>query len=109
MNTIESLQRKIMRRVYYAFGIRLATHPLTLHAVVLASAGYMLASLVFVQKVIENIATTEVADLGGKLVRILFHADLPSLIMFAIVIATLLSLQQQLPVLLSRMRSPRIA
>ena len=99
-----TLQRTIMRRVYYAFGVRLATHPITLHAVVLLVAGYALATLVHVEMVLRNLATTEVADLGTKLSTILFNADALSLLALGVVTFTVLSLPLRLP----RVVTPRV-
>ncbi len=97
MRTNTKLQQKIMRRVYYTFGVRLATHSVTLHAVILLIAGYLLASLVHVEMVLRNLATTEVADLGGKVTAILFNADAISLVVLGIAIFAALSLPLRLP------------
>lgn len=93
----KNLQKQIMRRVYYAFGIRLATHPVTVHTLVLAIAGYALAVLVHVERVLQNIAATPVADLGSKVVTILLQADTLSLLALGLAMFTALSLPLRLP------------
>ena len=86
------LQNNIMRRVYYAFAIKLATHTATKHVVVLAVLGYVLTKLVFVAKVYENLASRELGELAPTLVRILSNADLVTLVVVGLVIFTALSL-----------------
>lgn len=81
-----------MRRVYYAFGIKLATHTVTLHLVALAVLGYVLAKLVFVAKVYENLASREASELIPAAFRILTQADVVTLAVFGLAVFTALSL-----------------
>lgn len=90
--TNNTLQKQIMKRVYYSFAVRLATHSMTLKALILVVAGYALASLVYVDMVLRNIASTPVSELGSKLVTIVSHADFLTLAVLGVAIFTALSL-----------------
>ncbi|MDA8596987.1 hypothetical protein N9L26_01480 [Candidatus Pacebacteria bacterium] len=93
----ERLQKNIMRRIYYAFAIRLATHPLTVHTILFMLAAYILASLVYVERVLQTIAQTQVGDLGTRLMQILVNADTASILALGVMIFAALSLPLRLP------------
>ena len=95
MNT--KLHKQIMRRIYYAYAMRLATHTVTLHVAVLAILVYALAALVHVDKVLQNIASAQVGDLGAKLLQVAAQADALSLLVFGVLIFTVLSLPLRIP------------
>jgi putative effector of murein hydrolase LrgA (UPF0299 family) len=92
MNSSNQLNNNIMRRVYYAFGLRLATHAVTVHAVIFVGLGFLLTKLVFVERIYENLASREVAEFLPALVRILTQADVLTLAVFGLVVFTALSL-----------------
>jgi len=85
-----------MRRVYYTFGVRLATHPVTTHAVVLVLSFFILARLVHVAAVYRNLMQAQVGELGMRLVHMLTEADFATLLALTLIIFTCLSLQWQL-------------
>ncbi|MFT5849263.1 MAG: hypothetical protein ACI9H6_000064 [Patiriisocius sp.] len=91
------IQKRIMRRVYYAFGVRLATHSITLHMVVLAVAAYVLTQLVHVASVLENVASVQMGELAGYLQQTLTQADVTTLAVIGIATFTALSLPLRLP------------
>lgn len=95
--TINQLQGKIMRSVYYAFLLRMMTHPITVHTMVFMVAAYALTSLVYVERVLDMIATTQVADLGTRIVQILLNADTASVVVLGVMIFAALSLPLRLP------------
>ena len=86
-----------MRRVYYAFALRLATHPITLHVVFLVAALYALAALVHVEMVLRNIAVVEVGNLVPHLAKILMNADTATIMVLGITTFVLASLPFRLP------------
>ncbi|MEZ4200571.1 MAG: hypothetical protein R3B69_03220 [Candidatus Paceibacterota bacterium] len=88
----QTIHTTIMRRVYYAFAVRLATHTVTLHVLALAVLGFVLAKLVFVARVYENLASREFGELLPATLRILMHADVLTLVVFAVAVFTALSL-----------------
>ncbi|MCB9811642.1 hypothetical protein H6783_01900 [Candidatus Nomurabacteria bacterium] len=107
MSKINNLQKNIMRRVYYTFGLRLATHTITLHIVMLLVAGYALAKLVHVAAIFNNVMNLRVGELGRYIVGTLTHTDLLTLVVFGLLVFTGLSLQWRL--LVPRARMVRLA
>lgn len=101
------LNKTIMRRVYYAFALKIAGHPLTLHAVFLAAAGYMLARLVHVAAVYRNMLEVQVGELGSFIVSTVTHADAATLFVFACAVALGCSFLWHLRMPLVRM--PRVS
>lgn len=95
---VNKLSKTIMRRVYYAFAIRLATHSVTKHVVLLALFGYVLARLVHVAAVYRHIVSVEVGDLGVATFKMFLNADLPTLLVVGLVFFTILSLPRQLQI-----------
>ena len=91
-----SIQKTIMRRVYYAFTIRIATHQVTKHLVVLSLLGYVLTRLVHVAAIYKYVSSVQVGELGSVLMRIAAHADWPTLLVLGLVIFTALSLRFKL-------------
>lgn len=102
-NTI-ALKRAIMRRVYYVFALRVVTHPVTLHLIVLAVLGYALIRLVHVAVVTSSFMAVPVGQVGSFLVATLRHADWPTLLVLGLMSMTLLSFNIRLP----RLRQPTL-
>lgn len=96
--TINKLRRDIMRRVYFAFALRLLKHPLTTHGVVLVVAGFILARLVHVAAIYQNILNVRIGDLGNYLYFTLVRADAVTLLVIGVVVFTILSLRWRLHV-----------
>ncbi len=86
-----------MRRVYYAYMLRVVTHRLTIHAGLLGVMLYALASLVHFKRVFQNIGSVEVNALAGKVFHILTHADALTLLVCGVIVMTLLSVPLQTP------------
>lgn len=86
-----------MRRVYYAFALRISLHWATLHAFAFGLLLYSLAALVHVDMVLNNIASTQVGDLGAKLIKVVFQADVLSVGVFGLLLFTVLSLSLRVP------------
>lgn len=78
------LQNKIMRGIYYAFAIRLATRPVSFGLAFLAVSLYSLSKLVFVARVMEGFMNVQVKDLVPHTVGVLSNADVLTLIVFAV-------------------------
>jgi hypothetical protein len=93
---INTLHNRIMRRVYYSFGLRALVHPVTLHVAVLALTGYVLTALVHVSAVYKNLLTVQVGELGNYVALTLMRADVATLVVLGVAIMTVLSLQWRL-------------
>ena len=91
------LQKNIMRRVYYAFAIRLATHATTLHLLVLAAGVYALGYFVHVAAVMQNLSRVPMGEFGPHMLRVVMQADVITLVVLGVVVMTALSLPFSLP------------
>lgn len=88
MNT---LQRKIMRRIYYAFFMRVATHPIMLQSALFVLALFVFARMVHVRSVVDNLLATEVASVPSFVASALFHGEVLTLIAIGVMAFTALS------------------
>lgn len=93
MSQMKQLQRKIMRRVYYAFAIRLGTHPLVLHSALFAASIYGLSVMVHVASIIKNLRSIQVGNLDNYVFHAFTHTDFLTLFFVGLTIFTLLSLR----------------
>ncbi len=96
MSKINQLQKKIMRRVYYAFALRLGTHPLVLHGVLFVASVYGLSVMVNVASIIENIRNMQVGNLDTYIYNAFTHTDVITLFFVGLVFFSLLSLRWNL-------------
>lgn len=98
MNTnLNKMKRRIMRRVYYTFGIRLATHVTTLHLVVMAASVYALGYFVHVAAVFRNASSVPVGEFMNYALRTLVHTDVMTMFVLGVMLLTALSLPFSLP------------
>ena len=96
---MKNTTKKIMRRVWYAFLIKKATHPVTTHSFVLVVAGVFLAQYIHVLAVIRNIAQVQVGELGKYVLETLLSTETVNLLLIGIIMITFLSLRIRLPYL----------
>jgi hypothetical protein len=80
-----------MRRIYYAFAIRLGTHPISLSLAIFVVSLYVLAKLVFVAKVVDGFLAIPRSEIIPHALKVLNNADGLSLIVFGVCIMALLS------------------
>lgn len=90
---INHLQQKIMRRVYYAYALRLATHPIALHVLLLLLSAYALVSLVSVSSIVRNMLSVRLGDLASYVAHAFMHANVLTLIAIGVIFFTLISLR----------------
>ena len=100
MNTNNSsLQRKIMRRVYTTFAMRILSHAVTLQMVSFGLALVVFAELVHVQRVFETLASSTFANLPMQALNILTAAfargEVLTLALVAVIVFMALSLPWQ--------------
>ena len=72
---MKTLHTTIMRRIYYAYALALAFHPLTLHVLALSVAGYLLARLVHVAVIYHSLLEGRVGEVGSYIVTMVRYAD----------------------------------
>jgi sorbitol-specific phosphotransferase system component IIBC len=94
------LSKKIMLRVYYAYGIALAMHPTTVRLVILTLSIALLARLVHVAMIYQSLLQTKVGDIGSFAINSFAKADWTTLLVTFVCIMTLLSFR--FPVVRSR-------
>ncbi len=91
-----TLQKRIMRRVYYAFFLRGAFHPVTVHALVLIVSVFTLSRLVHVAAIIENLKMVRLGELDNYIFATFAQAEFWTLVCTGIIIFTILSLPLRL-------------
>ena len=88
---INQLQKRIMRRVYYSFGISILTSRIFVHTVLLAVGLYGVKVMVHVASFINNLKTVKVGNLDNFMFNALTHTDVLTLLSIGIVVFALLS------------------
>ena len=88
---INQLQKRIMRRVYYSFGIGIVTNRVFAHALLLAIGLYGVKVMVHVASFIGNLKTIKVGNLDNFMFNALTHTDIYTLVFVGVLIFTLLS------------------
>lgn len=91
-----TLQATIMRRVYYAYTIRLLTHTVTMYGLALFALGWWLKELVFVARLWETFIRTPIGELGGWALKVVSGADPLTLLVFAVACVLAAGLVRQL-------------
>jgi hypothetical protein len=82
-----------MRRVYYAYTLKVASHPLVIHTLLLCAAAAALVSAVSVRSILHNLSTVEVGQVGTYIFNAFTHTEIWTLIFIAVIVLTLLSLR----------------
>jgi len=96
MSKLNQLQKKVMRRVYYAFALRLGTHPLVVHGVLFVASIYGLSVMVHVASILQNVRNIQVGNLDTYVLNAFTHTDVFTLLFVGLVFFTLLSLRWSL-------------
>jgi len=86
-----------MRRVYYTFGIRVATHATTMHLAVLVGSVYALGYFVHVAAVYRNVTSIPLSDAAGYLANAVLHTEGITMVVLGAVTLAALSLPMSLP------------
>lgn len=107
MNNSLKLQKKIMRRVYLAFALRLVQHPIVLQLGTFALALVLFAKLVHVHRVLQGLESTSNVPqfLYNTFASALMRGEVLTLIVVGVLIFTALSV----PWGLYRTFAPRLA
>jgi hypothetical protein len=89
---ISSLKRSIMWRVYYAYALRIGTHPLVTHSVLIVGAVFALTYFVSFPHIVENVMQVKVGEVGAYFVGALLHTELWTVVLLALTLAASVSL-----------------
>jgi tetrahydromethanopterin S-methyltransferase subunit D len=79
-NTSTALKRRLLRRVYYAFVIHMATRPVVRYGLPLMLLAYVVAKLVFVAAVFANARAVGIENFHTFAYTAITHADILTLI-----------------------------
>lgn len=90
--THNNVQKNIMRRVYYAFTLRIVSHPIVTHGALLLASVYALSVVVHVASVLENLSKIQVGDLGRYMLNTFANTELWTLALIGIILFTIISL-----------------
>lgn len=90
---LTKLQKKIMRRVYYAYAIRVATLPGVPQGFLVLGALIALTYFISLGDVINNLMHIEVGDVGHFVYSALTRTEVWSLFLIGIIVFSLLSLR----------------
>lgn len=96
MSQINQLQKKIMRRVYYAFALRMSTQPVVLYTVLLIASIYGLSRVTHVASIINNIRNVQVGNLDNYIFSTLMHAEFWTLALIGLIFFSLISIKLSL-------------
>jgi len=96
MPKINQIQKNIMRRVYYAYTLRIVLHPLVIHAALFAVAIYGLSVVLHVASIIKNLRAIPVGNLDTYIYNAFMNAEFFTFVFIGIGIMTLLSLRMTL-------------
>lgn len=89
--SINKLQKRIMRRVYYAFAVRTVTSPVLLSAALLLAGLYALTIVLHVASIMSNLRTIQVARLDNYVLNSFAHTDYVTLACVGLVFFAMLS------------------
>lgn len=96
MSQINQLQKKIMRRVYYAFALRMGTQPVVLYTVMLIASMYGLSRVTHVASIINNIRTVQVGSLDNYIFNTFMHTEFWTLALVGLIFFSLISIKLSL-------------
>lgn len=91
-----NLKKQIMRRVYYAYTLRLALHPFTTHGVLLAGCFFLMTYFVSFTHVVNNLLNIKVGQLGQYVATALADTELWTLLLLGLIVFIGLSLRYRL-------------
>lgn len=91
-----TLHRTIMRRVYYAYFIRLITMPGVARGFVMVAALIGLTRFVSIRNVLVNLSHVEVGQVGTFFYNAVMHTHFMTLVLLGVIIYCLLSVRFKL-------------
>jgi len=93
MNT---LRKKIMKRVYYAYALRAVMHPVTIHGVGMLTMVVALTYFVSIPHVVTNLLDVRIGELGRYMYGTVAHTEVWTLVLLGGLIFSIFSLRVQL-------------
>jgi hypothetical protein len=96
MSQINQLQKKIMRRVYYAFALRMGTQPVVLYTALLIASVYGLSRVTHVASIINNIRGVQVGNLDNYILNTFMHTEFWTLALIGLIFFSAISIRLSL-------------
>jgi hypothetical protein len=91
-----ALKRRIMRRVWYSYGISLVTHPFFIHGALLGGGAVLLRELVWLRRVLTSFLAVPVGDtpqwVFERFANVVVEGEVLLLLTLGILTMTVLSL-----------------
>lgn len=89
---MSQLSKKIMRRVYYAFCLRLLGHPVSIHSAIIVMSFLVLSQAISIPSIWSNLMTVKVGEVAGYLWAALSSTQFAVQILLSIMAAATISL-----------------
>ena len=86
------LSKKIMRRVYYAFCLRILSHPVSVHSVIIVMSFVVLSQAISIPSIWSNLMAIKVGEVDGYLFNALSSTQFAVQILLSIMAAATISL-----------------
>ncbi len=90
-----TLHNRIMRRIYIAFALRIATHTVTIHTALFVLALYVFGVVVHVQRIVEALLRTPLGNMPRYLLSAFMGAEVLTLIALGTMLFVVVSLLRQ--------------
>ena len=103
------LKRKIMRRVYALFALRIARHPITLQAVLFVVAMEVFAKLVFVERVIDSFLNTSLRNIPAYIFNNIWNAFMGGEVLTLLALGVMIFVALSVPIQVWRLRPHKSA
>jgi uncharacterized membrane protein len=101
------LKRRIMRRVYVAFAVRIAQHPITLQVGLFAVSLLLFAKLVHVQRILESLLSSSLQNLPQYLFNNIAGAFQRGEVLTLLTLGVMLFVALSVPMQVWRLRLPK--
>jgi hypothetical protein len=98
------LKRKIMRRVYYLFAVRVAKHPITLQLVLFVGAALVFAKLVHVHRVLQSLSETSLGGVPEYVYNTVLHALMRGEVLTLLALGAMIFVALSVPIQVWRLR-----
>lgn len=96
MNSANKLQKRIMRRIYMAFAVRLATHQMTAQIGLFILALYIFGEMVHVRQIVETLLNTPLGRVPTYVGNAFMHGEMLTLLAIGTMVFVALSVPLQL-------------
>lgn len=88
------VQKNIMRRIYYAFALRMATHPIILTGALLVGSVYVLSVFIHVASIVRNALAIPLAQIPHFIANAFLSTDTLTLVSVLCVAVSVVAFEQ---------------